>query len=56
MLIDILTESRAIAQYIAAKYRGQGIELSPTENDIKAYATFQQVRNLPTPVQKLDLN
>ncbi|GFG26280.1 glutathione S-transferase PM239X14 [Aspergillus udagawae] len=35
-------ESRAIAQYIIAKYRGQGTELAPTESDLKAYALYQQ--------------
>lgn len=38
-------ESRAIAHYLAAKYRGQGIELSPPETDLKTYAAFQQVRS-----------
>ncbi|KAF4168457.1 hypothetical protein CNMCM6936_002167 [Aspergillus lentulus] len=36
-------ESRAIAQYIIAKYRGQGAELAPPESDLKAYALYQQV-------------
>ncbi|KAF7170328.1 hypothetical protein CNMCM5623_002772 [Aspergillus felis] len=36
-------ESRAIAQYIIAKYRGQGAELAPLETDLKAYALYQQV-------------
>ncbi|RKL52105.1 hypothetical protein BFJ70_g820 [Fusarium oxysporum] len=35
-------ESRAIAHYIAAKYRDSGPDLSPSEADIKAYASFQQ--------------
>ncbi|KAI1030690.1 hypothetical protein LB503_013017 [Fusarium chuoi] len=35
-------ESRAIAHYLAAKYRGSGVDLSPSEADIKAYASFQQ--------------
>ncbi|KAL2813465.1 glutathione S-transferase [Aspergillus cavernicola] len=35
-------ESRAIAQYIAVKYRGQGTELSPPETDLAAYALYQQ--------------
>ncbi|PYH49586.1 glutathione S-transferase [Aspergillus saccharolyticus JOP 1030-1] len=35
-------ESRAIAQYIAAKYRGQGNEISPSESDLKAFALYQQ--------------
>ncbi|GAQ03879.1 glutathione S-transferase PM239X14 [Aspergillus lentulus] len=35
-------ESRAIAQYIIAKYRGQGAELAPPESDLKAYALYQQ--------------
>ncbi|KAF5247145.1 hypothetical protein FAUST_997 [Fusarium austroamericanum] len=39
-------ESRAIAHYLAAKYRGQGIELSPPETDLKAYAAFQQALSL----------
>jgi glutathione S-transferase len=38
-----LPESRAIAQYIIAKYRGQGTELAPPESDLKAYALYQQV-------------
>lgn len=36
-------ESRAIAQYIAAKYRSQGTDLYPDETDLKAFALFQQV-------------
>ncbi|PWY66010.1 glutathione S-transferase [Aspergillus heteromorphus CBS 117.55] len=35
-------ESRAINQYIATKYRGQGTELAPPETDLKAFAYFQQ--------------
>ncbi|KAL4869219.1 hypothetical protein BDV12DRAFT_208660 [Aspergillus spectabilis] len=35
-------ESRAIAQYIATKYRGQGTEVCPSETDLKAYASYQQ--------------
>ncbi|KAL1965221.1 hypothetical protein VTN77DRAFT_5975 [Rasamsonia byssochlamydoides] len=35
-------ESRAIAQYIASKYRGQGIDLAPAESQLKEYALFQQ--------------
>ncbi|KAL1980290.1 hypothetical protein VTN96DRAFT_4378 [Rasamsonia emersonii] len=35
-------ESRAIAQYIANKYRGQGIDLAPSESQLKEYALFQQ--------------
>jgi glutathione S-transferase len=37
------TESRAIAQYIATKYRSQGTDLYPNETDLKAFALFQQV-------------
>ncbi|RHZ56276.1 glutathione S-transferase family protein [Aspergillus thermomutatus] len=37
-----LTESRAIAQYVIAKYRGQGTELAPLESDLKAWALYQQ--------------
>ncbi|CEI70315.1 hypothetical protein FVEN_g1166 [Fusarium venenatum] len=39
-------ESRAIAHYLAVKYRGQGIDLSPAESDIKAYAAFQQALSI----------
>ncbi|KAJ5938272.1 glutathione S-transferase [Penicillium verhagenii] len=35
-------ESRAIAQYIATKYKDQGTELTPPETDLKAYALYQQ--------------
>ncbi|CEJ62805.1 Putative Glutathione S-transferase [Penicillium brasilianum] len=35
-------ESRAIAQYIATKYRSQGTDLYPAETDLKAFALFQQ--------------
>ncbi|KAF5593634.1 glutathione S-transferase [Fusarium pseudocircinatum] len=35
-------ESRAISHYIAAKYRGSGPDLSPSDADVKAYASFQQ--------------
>ncbi|GLI80329.1 hypothetical protein PoHVEF18_008683 [Penicillium ochrochloron] len=35
-------ESRAIAQYIATKYRSQGTDLYPNETDLKAFALFQQ--------------
>ncbi|KAF9891739.1 hypothetical protein FE257_003220 [Aspergillus nanangensis] len=39
-------ESRAIAQYIATKYRGQGTELAPPETDLKAYALYQQALSI----------
>ncbi|RHZ56936.1 hypothetical protein CDV55_102468 [Aspergillus turcosus] len=39
-------ESRAIAQYIIAKYRGQGTELAPPESDLKAYALYQQALSI----------
>ncbi|KAJ4309124.1 hypothetical protein N0V84_011690 [Fusarium piperis] len=39
-------ESRAIAHYIAVQYRDTGINLSPPESDIKAYATFQQALSI----------
>ncbi|KAK9641389.1 hypothetical protein V6Z96_009633 [Aspergillus fumigatus] len=39
-------ESRAIAQYIIAKYRGQGAELAPPESDLKAYALYQQAMSI----------
>ncbi|RAH44990.1 glutathione S-transferase [Aspergillus brunneoviolaceus CBS 621.78] len=35
-------ESRAIGQYIASRYRGQGNEVSPPESDLKAFALYQQ--------------
>ncbi|RAL14499.1 putative glutathione S-transferase [Aspergillus homomorphus CBS 101889] len=37
-----LFESRAIAAYVAVKYRGQGNEIAPAESDLKAYAQYQQ--------------
>ncbi|RSL98344.1 hypothetical protein CEP52_010386 [Fusarium oligoseptatum] len=51
VLIDTETgvkvyESRAIAQYIAVKYRDTGIDLSPSESDLKAYAGFQQALSI----------
>ncbi|KAF5645095.1 glutathione S-transferase [Fusarium sp. NRRL 52700] len=36
-------ESRAIAHYVAAKYRDSGPDLSPSDTDIKAYVSFQQL-------------
>ncbi|KAL4727839.1 hypothetical protein ACLX1H_004529 [Fusarium chlamydosporum] len=39
-------ESRAIAHYIAAKYRDRGTDLSPSEADMKAYARFQEALSL----------
>ncbi|KAM0540401.1 hypothetical protein ACHAPJ_013610 [Fusarium lateritium] len=48
-------ESRAIAHYIAAKYRGSGPELSPSAADLKAYASFQQVKS-PVKVTALGLS
>ncbi|RGP79913.1 glutathione s-transferase [Fusarium longipes] len=39
-------ESRAICHYLVAKYRGHGLDLSPNENDLKAYAAFQQALSL----------
>ncbi|RAK95979.1 cytochrome P450 [Aspergillus ibericus CBS 121593] len=39
-------ESRAIAQYIATKYRGQGTELAPPETDLKAFAYYQQALSI----------
>ncbi|KAM0417476.1 hypothetical protein ACHAPT_012540 [Fusarium lateritium] len=51
VLIDTETgikvyESRAIAHYIAVKYRDTGIDLSPSENDLEAYAAFQQALSI----------
>ncbi|KAJ4157685.1 hypothetical protein NW754_009333 [Fusarium falciforme] len=51
VLIDTETgikvyESRAIAHYIAVKYRDTGIDLSPSESDLKAYAGFQQALSI----------
>ncbi|EAW08976.1 glutathione S-transferase family protein [Aspergillus clavatus NRRL 1] len=39
-------ESRAIAQYIINKYRGQGTELAPPESDLKAWALYQQALSI----------
>ncbi|KAJ5643216.1 glutathione S-transferase [Penicillium longicatenatum] len=39
-------ESRAIAQYIAAKYQGKGAVLFPSETDLKAYALYQQALSI----------
>ncbi|RSL52545.1 hypothetical protein CEP54_010860 [Fusarium duplospermum] len=39
-------ESRAIAHYIAVKYRDTGIDLSPSEADLKSYADFQQALSI----------
>ncbi|GCB17177.1 glutathione S-transferase PM239X14 [Aspergillus awamori] len=39
-------ESRAIAQYIATKYRGQGTDLAPPESDLKAFAYYQQALSI----------
>ncbi|PWY96138.1 glutathione S-transferase [Aspergillus sclerotioniger CBS 115572] len=39
-------ESRAINQYIASKYRGQGTELAPPETDLKAFAYYQQALSI----------
>ncbi|EED19028.1 glutathione S-transferase, putative [Talaromyces stipitatus ATCC 10500] len=39
-------ESRAIAQYIATKYRGSGTDLSPPESDLKRYAVYQQALSI----------
>ncbi|KAF4954597.1 hypothetical protein FSARC_12069 [Fusarium sarcochroum] len=39
-------ESRAIAHYISTKYRDIGINLSPAENHIKAYAAFQEALSM----------
>ncbi|EEU45668.1 uncharacterized protein NECHADRAFT_40697 [Fusarium vanettenii 77-13-4] len=51
VLIDTETgikvyESRAIAHYIAIKYRDTGIDLSPPESDLKAYTEFQQALSI----------
>jgi glutathione S-transferase len=40
---NCVSESRAIAQYIATKYQGKGAVLFPSEADLKAYALYQQV-------------
>jgi len=37
-----LYESRAIAQYIALKYRNQGTKLFPDEDDVKGFGKLQQ--------------
>jgi glutathione S-transferase len=39
----LIYESRAICQYIARKYAGQGTELMPSEGNLKARALFDQV-------------
>ncbi|KAH7156359.1 glutathione S-transferase [Dactylonectria macrodidyma] len=39
-------ESRAIAQYIAAKYHGYGPDLSPPQDDLKKFAAFQQALSI----------
>ncbi|KAF5538731.1 glutathione S-transferase [Fusarium phyllophilum] len=39
---SLFPESRAISYYIAAKYRGSGPDLSPSDTYITAYASFQQ--------------
>ncbi|KAJ6096648.1 glutathione S-transferase [Penicillium sp. IBT 16267x] len=39
-------ESRAIAQYIASKYEGQGTVLIPSVADLKAHALYQQALSI----------
>lgn len=39
----ISKESRAICQYLAAKYAGQGTDLYPTPGDWEGLALLQQV-------------
>lgn len=40
----VLFESRAIANYIARKFAGQGTSLLPADDDLKARALFDRVR------------
>lgn len=42
----ILFESRAIARYIAHKYKDQGTPLIPDYSDVKAYAKFEQAASI----------
>lgn len=44
----VLFESRAIARYIAAKYRDQGTPLLPDPADLKATALFEQAASIET--------
>ncbi|KAE8394851.1 glutathione S-transferase [Aspergillus alliaceus] len=39
-------ESRAITQYIANKYSGQGAQIAPPESDLKAWALYQQALSI----------
>ncbi|KAI0739292.1 thioredoxin-like protein, partial [Irpex lacteus] len=41
-----LYESRAIGRYIAEKYRGQGNEVLPSKDDLKAVALFEQAASV----------
>ena len=42
----ILFESRAIARYIALKYKDQGTPLTPDPSDLKATAVFEQAASV----------
>ncbi|PSR73844.1 hypothetical protein PHLCEN_2v10326 [Hermanssonia centrifuga] len=42
----ILYESRAIARYIALKYRDQGTPLIPDPSDLQAWAKFEQAASI----------
>lgn len=42
----VLFESRAIARYIALKYRDQGNKILPDASDIKATALFEQAASI----------
>jgi glutathione S-transferase len=42
----LIYESRAICQYIARKYSGQGTKLMPDERDLMEYGLFEQVRRV----------
>jgi glutathione S-transferase len=37
------TESRAICQYVAAKYRNQGTDLFPDHEKVEEFSLLQQV-------------
>ena len=43
-----LYESRAIARYVASKYRNQGNSLLPDPSDIQATALFEQAASIET--------
>lgn len=52
----LIYESRAICQYIARKYAGQGTELMAAKDDLEGQAKYDQVWTLLKCKQRANIN